>query len=164
VLQNMPIGVIGLIIAAIFAAAMSTIAAELNALATTTTLDFYRRLFKPEAKDSEYLLVGKFATLGWGLFACVAAIFSTNLGSLIEVINKFGSFFYGSLLGVFMLAFLFPRARSRGAFFGILIGISSVAILSYYTKIAFLWFNVIGCVVTVIAGLLISLTVSKEDK
>ncbi|HRH46404.1 MAG TPA: sodium:solute symporter [Pyrinomonadaceae bacterium] len=164
VLQNMPIGVVGLIIAAIFAAAMSTIAAELNALATTTTLDFYRRLFKPEAKDSEYLLVGKFATLGWGLFACVAAIFSTNLGSLIEVINKFGSFFYGSLLGVFMLAFLFPRARSRGAFFGILIGISSVAILSYYTKIAFLWFNVIGCVVTVIAGLLISLTVSKEDK
>lgn len=164
VLQNMPIGVIGLIIAAIFAAAMSTIAAEMNALATTTTLDFYRRLFKPDAPDSEYLLVGKISTLGWGLFACVAALYSVNLGSLVEVINKFGSFFYGSLLGVFALAFLFPRAKARGAFFGILIGISSVALLNYNTKIAFLWFNVIGCIVTIVAGYLISLTVSADEK
>lgn len=164
VLKNMPIGVIGLIIAAIFAAAMSTIAAEMNALATTTTLDFYRRLIKPDASDSEYLLVGKISTLGWGIFACIAALYSVNLGSLVEVINKFGSFFYGSLLGVFALAFLFPRAKARGAFFGILIGISSVAYLNYTTKIAFLWFNVIGCVVTIIAGLLISLTVPKDDK
>jgi SSS family transporter len=164
VLQNMPIGVIGLIIAAIFAAAMSTIAAEMNALATTTTLDFYRRLFKPDAPDSEYLLVGKISTLGWGLFACVAALYSVNLGSLVEVINKFGSFFYGSLLGVFALAFLFPRAKARGAFFGILIGITSVALLNYSTNIAFLWFNVIGCVVTVVAGYLISLTVKADEK
>jgi SSS family transporter len=164
VLQHMPIGVIGLIIAAIFAAAMSTISAELNALATATTIDFYKRLVKPEAEDREYLMVGKFATLFWGVFACVAAIYSTNLGSLIEVVNRFGSFFYGSLLGVFALAFLFPRAKARGAFFGILIGIISVAIASNYTKIAFLWFNVIGCLITIIAGYLISLTVRADEK
>jgi Na+/proline symporter len=182
VLENMPIGVIGLIIAAIFAAAMSTISAELNALATATTIDFYRRLINPDAEDKQYLLVGKFATLGWGLFACVAAIYSTNLGSLIEVVNKFGSFFYGSLLGVFALAFLFPRARARGAFFGILCGILSIALIHNYEtianllgseflinkkdyfKIAFLWYNVIGCFVTIIAGYLISLTVNPNEK
>ena len=182
VLSYMPIGVIGLIIAAIFAAAMSSISAELNALATATTIDFYRRLVNPEGTDKQLLLVGKFATLGWGLFACIVAIYSTNLGSLIEVVNRFGSFFYGSLLGVFTLAFLFPKAKSRGAFFGLLLGIISIALIHNYEmianalgsefllsqkgyfKIAFLWYNVIGCVVTVVAGLLISLTVKKNDK
>jgi Na+/proline symporter len=92
----------------------------------------------------------------------VVAIFATNLGSLIEVVNKFGSFFYGSLLGVFVLAFVVKRARARGAFFGLLFGIASVWIASWYTNIEFLWFNVIGCVVTVIAGYLISLTTQEE--
>ncbi len=162
VLQNMPMGVIGLLIAAIFAAAMSSIAAELNALATATTIDFYRRLYKPNATDTHYVAVGRFSTFIWGIFACIVAIFASNLGSLIEVVNKFGSFFYGSLLGVFVLAFAVKRARSRGAFFGLLFGIASVWIASIYTSIEFLWFNVIGCVVTVIAGYLISLTV-KDD-
>lgn len=158
VLAHMPMGVIGLIIAAIFAAAMSSISAELNALATATTIDFYRRLYAPDASDAQYVLVGRISTFIWGIFACIVAIFATNLGSLIEVVNKFGSFFYGSLLGVFVLAFAVPRARSRGAFFGLLFGITSVWIASNYTKIEFLWFNVIGAVVTVVAGYLISLT------
>ena len=162
ILDNMPMGVIGLLIAAIFAAAMSSISAELNALATATTIDFYRRLYKPEAADGHYVMVGRITTFIWGIFACIVAIFATNLGSLIEVVNKFGSFFYGSLLGVFVLAFVVKRARSRGAFFGLLFGIASVWIASWYTSIEFLWFNVIGCVVTVAAGYLISLTV-KED-
>lgn len=159
VIQNMPIGVIGLIIAAIFAAAMSSISAELNALATASTIDFYRRHFNREADQKHYVRFGRFATLVWGLFACVVAIYSTNLGSLIEVVNKFGSFFYGSLLGVFVLAVAIKRARARGAFWGLLFGISSVWIASVYTRIEFLWFNIIGCLVTVAAGYLISLTV-----
>ncbi len=162
VLENMPMGVIGLLIAAIFAAAMSSIAAELNALATASTIDFYRRLYAPEATDSHYVMVGRITTFIWGIFACIVAIFATNLGSLIEVVNKFGSFFYGSLLGVFVLAFVVKRARSRGAFFGLLFGIASVWIASWYTTIEFLWFNVIGCLVTVFFGYVISLTV-KED-
>lgn len=163
VLDNMPMGVIGLIIAAIFAAAMSSISAELNALATATTIDFYRRLYAPEATDGHYVMVGRISTFFWGIFACIVAIFATNLGSLIEVVNKFGSFFYGSLLGVFVLAFVVKRARSRGAFFGLLFGITSVWIASSYTNIEFLWFNVIGCLVTVIVGYLISLTVPAEQ-
>lgn len=162
ILEHMPIGVIGLLIAAIFAAAMSSISSELNALATASTADFYWRLFKPDGTDKQFIAFGRIATFGWGLFACVVAIFATNLGSLIEVVNRFGSFFYGSLLGVFVLAFVVPRARARGAFFGLLFGITSVWIASWYTNIEFLWFNVIGCLVTVGAGYLISLTV-RED-
>jgi len=158
ILENMPMGVIGLMIAAIFAAAMSSIAAELNALATATTIDFYRRLFKGEATDGHYVMVGRISTFVWGIFACIVAIFAANLGSLIEVVNRFGSFFYGSLLGVFVLAFVVKRANARGAFFGLLFGITSVWIASNYTKIEFLWFNVVGCLVTVAAGYLISLS------
>jgi SSS family transporter len=162
ILQNMPIGIIGLLIAAIFAAAMSSISSELNALATATTIDFYRRLFSPEGTDPHLILVGRLATFGWGIFACIVAIFATDLGSLIEVVNRFGSFFYGSLLGVFVLAFAVRRANARGAFAGLLFGISSVWIASWYTNIEFLWFNVIGCIVTVIAGYLVSL-MARED-
>jgi len=164
VVENMPMGVIGLIIAAIFAAAMSSISAELNALATATTIDFYRRLYRPDATDAQTLAVGRISTFVWGIFACVVAIYATNLGSLIEVVNRFGSFFYGSLLGVFVLAFVVKRARARGAFFGLLFGITSVAVASNFTDIAFLWFNVVGCVVTVIAGYLISLTVRDDEQ
>ncbi len=163
VIAYAPMGVIGLIIAAIFAAAMSSVSAELNALATATTIDFYRRHFNPNGTDKEMVRFGRFATLLWGLFACVVAIYSTNLGSLIEVVNTFGSFFYGSLLGVFVLAIAVKRARARGAFFGLLFGIASVWIASHYTSIEFLWFNVVGCVVTVVAGYLISLTVPEYN-
>ncbi len=163
VVQNMPIGVIGLIIAAIFAAAMSSISAELNSLATATTIDFYKRHFKKDASEKQYVFFGRIARLVWGIFACLVATQATSIGSLIEVVNKFGSFFYGSLLGVFVLAFVVKRARARGAFFGLMFGIASVWIASLYTQIEFLWFNVIGCLVTVLAGYLISLTV-KDGK
>jgi len=158
VINNMPIGVVGLIIAAILAAAMSSVAAELNSLATATTMDFYKRYFRPERSERQLVFFGRLATAVWGVFACVVATFATNLGSLIEVVNTFGSFFYGSLLGVFVLAFAVPRAAPAGAFYGLLFGIVSVWIASTYTNIAFLWFNVVGCLVTVAAGYVISLT------
>ncbi|HMO82247.1 MAG TPA: sodium:solute symporter [Pyrinomonadaceae bacterium] len=126
VVTYMPIGILGLIIAAIFAAAMSSISSELNALATATTIDFYRRHFRPDADAKHFVRFGRVATFCWGAFACVVATYATNLGSLIEVVNRFGSFFYGSLLGVFVLAIGVKRARGRGAFSGILIGLVSV--------------------------------------
>lgn len=163
VIQNMPIGVIGLIIAAILAAAMSSVAAELNSLATASTMDFYKRHFNRDGTEKELVTFGRFATLIWGIFACIVATFATNLGSLIEVVNTFGSFFYGSLLGVFVLAFAVPRARSAGAFYGLLFGIVSVWVASSYSDIAFLWFNVVGCLVTVAAGYTISVIYSGAD-
>ena len=156
---RMPIGLVGLLIAAIFAAAMSASAGELNALATATIIDFYRRHFVKEATDRHYLRVSKLATIGWGLFACVVAMYAANQGSLIEVVNRYGSFFYGSLLGVFMLATLSRRATAAGAFWGLIAGMAvvlTVAFSPWTRDIAFLWHNVIGAVVVVIVGSAIS--------
>ncbi len=154
----LPIGLVGLIIAAIFAASMSTVAAELNSLATATIIDFYRRLFVPAADDTHYLLVAKIATGFWGLFACGVAVFAAGLGPLIDVVNRFGSFFYGSILGVFILAIGTTRATSRGAFWGLFFGMAAVAVVATYTSIAFLWHNVVGAVTVVTVGYLLSLT------
>jgi SSS family solute:Na+ symporter len=159
VTTRLPMGLVGLIIAAIFAAAMSSIAAELNSLATASVIDIYRRLIKPVAPDAHYLRVSWIATGLWGLFACFVATFAAGLGSLIEVVNRFGSFFYGSLLGVFVLALVFRRANGHGAFVGLLAGIASVATFALHpatSGISFLWQNPLGVAVVVIVGLVVS--------
>jgi Na+/proline symporter len=161
VTTHAPAGVVGLIIAAIFAAAMSAVSAELNALSTATVIDFYRRHFRPGASDSHYLKVSKLATGFWGLFACFVALYAGRLGSLIEVVNRFGSYFYGSLLGVFVLALGVRRATGRGAFWGLIAGILTVATVSRLSDISFLWYNLVGCVAVVVVGYLISLTDSR---
>jgi SSS family transporter len=156
---RMPIGLVGLMIAAIFAAAMSASGGELNALATATIIDFYKRHFVTAAPEAHYLRVSKVATMMWGLFACVVAMYSANQGSLVEVVNRFGSFFYGSLLGVFILAIVTKRATARGAFWGLIAGmvvVLSVAFSPWTRDIAFLWHNLIGAVVVVAVGLIIS--------
>jgi len=173
-----PIGVVGLLIAAIFAAAMTASSGELNALATTTVMDVYRRHIRRGASDAHYLKVAKLATAFWGLFACVVALFAARQGSLIEVVNLFGSYFYGSMLGVFMLAIGTKRATGRGAFWGMLCGLASVAVVSNLAKIEFLasvpvisnltgisylWYNLIGCVVVVAVGMLLSLADSGRS-
>jgi Na+/proline symporter len=160
VTQHMPIGLVGLIIAAIFAAAMSSIAAELNSLSTATVIDFYRRFVRVEGSDAHYLNVSKLITGFWGAVACVVAIFATKLGPLIDVVNRFGSFFYGSLLGVFLLAWGVPFATARGAFYGLLGGMATVATVAFTTDIAFLWHNVVG----VVAVLAVGGTVSALDR
>jgi len=153
---HMPIGLVGLMIAAIFSAAMSASAGELNALATATVIDFYRRHFVKEATDRHYLNVSKVATMLWGLFSCVVAIYAANQGSLIEVVNRYGSFFYGSLLGVFILAIMTRRASAAGAFWGLIAGMTVVLVVAFTTPVAFLWHNLIGAVVVVVVGLAIS--------
>jgi Na+/proline symporter len=157
VVEYLPVGILGLMIAAIFAAAMSSVAAELNSLSTATVIDFYRRHFRPEASDQHYLFVSKLATAFWGMMACGVAVFATQLGSLIEVVNKFGSFFYGSLLGVFVLAIGTKWATSSGAFIGLLSGMAAVAVVSITTDISFLWYNVVGAVTVVTVALVIAL-------
>jgi Na+/proline symporter len=156
ILTRLPIGLIGLLIVAIIMAATDSIAAELNSLSTTTVIDFYKRWFRPAATDSHYLMVSKIATGLWGLFACAVAVWAAQLGSLIEVVNKFGSFFYGSILGVFILAAGFRRATGTGAFLGLIAGMGSVAWVATFTKIAFLWQNVVGAVAVVIVGVIVS--------
>jgi len=161
ILTHLPVGLVGLLIAAIFAAAMSTISAEMAALSTATVIDFYRRFVRREADDRHYLRVSKLATGFWGLFASVVAVWAAELGSLIEVVNRFGSFFYGSILGVFILAVGFPRATATGAFVGLIAGMASVAWAASFTSVAFLWHNVIGALAVVIAGSAVSAAESR---
>jgi Na+/proline symporter len=154
----LPIGIVGLWIAAIITAATDSIAAELNSLSTASVIDFYKRLIRPNDTDAHYLLVSRFATGFWGVFAGVIAVYASSLGPLIEVVNRFGSFFYGSILGVFMLAILTRRVTGTGAFVGLVAGMSSVAAVAYFRpEISFLWHNVIGAVVVVAVGLTLSL-------
>jgi Na+/proline symporter len=159
--EHMPIGLPGLLVAAILAAAMSTISGELSALSTATVIDFYRRFVRAEASDAHFLRVSRVATGFWGLFACVVAVWAAELGSLIEVVNRFGSFFYGSILGVFILAVGFPRATANGAFIGLIAGMGAVAWAASATNVAFLWHNVIGAVAVVIVGMTVSLVTKR---
>ena len=164
VTTQLPIGVVGLIIAAILAAAMSSIAAELNSLSTATVIDFYRRHFRREASDEHYMRVSKMTTGFWGLTASIIAMYAVNLGTLIEVVNRFGSFFYGSLLGVFMLAILVRWATARGAFWGLIGGMTSVTTVALTSEISFLWLNVVGALAVFLVGITISaLQPSKES-
>jgi Na+/proline symporter len=154
---RLPIGLVGLMIAAIFAAAMSASGGELNALATATIIDFYRRHFVTQASDAHYLVVSKLATTFWGLVACVVAMFAANQGSLIEVVNRYGSLIYGSLLGVFILGILTKRATASGAFWGLIAGMLVVLTVALQLPwIAFLWHNLIGAAVVVAVGMAIS--------
>jgi SSS family solute:Na+ symporter len=162
VLDHLPLGFAGLFIAAVMAAAMSSIAAELNSLATSTVIDFYRRWVRPVASDAHFLTVSKAATALWGLFACGVAVYSANLGSLIEVVNRFGSFFYGSILGVFLLA-MTRRANAKGAIVGLITGMTTVGLVNFhFPTVAFLWHNVIGAVVVVAVGTLVSVFTSSD--
>jgi Na+/proline symporter len=156
VLHDLPVGLVGVFIAAILAAAMSASSGELNSLATVSVIDLYRRWIRPEGSDAHYLLISRAATGLWGLFACAVAIYAATLGSLIEVVNRFGSFFYGSILGVFLLAMI-PRARPIGAFVGLLAGMAAVAAVTFKApSVSFLWHNVIGAVTVVVVGALLS--------
>ena len=152
ILSHVPIGLVGLLIVAIILAATDTIAGELNSLSTATVIDFYRRWAVPVATDAHYLGVSKLVTGFWGLFACFVAVWAAELGSLIEVVNRFGSFFYGSVLGVFILAIGIPWATGNGAFIGLAAGMGAVAWAAAFTNVAFLWHNVIGAVTVVAVG------------
>ena len=149
-------GLAGLILAVIFAAAMSALAGELNSLATASVVDFYKRFVRADASPAHDLLVSRLFTAFWGLFACGVALQAGQLGSAIEVVNRFGSYFYGSILGVFGLAVLTPRASARGAFYGLFAGMAAVFLVSRLTSVAFLWYNVVGALTVFGVGLLLS--------
>ena len=148
-----PVGILGLLIAVIFAAAMSSLDSELTALSSATVIDFYRRYVKPEGTDAHYLLISRLATLGWGGFAVLFALYAGQLGSLVEAVNEVGSIFYGALLGVFLLAFLVKRATAAGAFYGLIASMLAVLAVSRFTEIAWLWYNVVGTLAVLVVGL-----------
>jgi solute:Na+ symporter, SSS family len=152
----LPVGVVGLIVAVIFTAAMSSTSGEINSLAAVTVIDIYQRHFRRGASDSHYLAVSRLATVFWGFYAVMFAQYGSSFGALIEAVNIIGSLFYGGLLGVFVLAFFFKSVGANGAFVGVLAGEAAIFAAFFFTKISFLWYNVIGCLVVIAVGLLIS--------
>jgi SSS family transporter len=156
VTRYLPVGLVGLVIAVIFAATMSASSGEINSLATVTLVDIYRRHIRPHASDHHYVLASRVATLFWGAYAVIFAGWGKKLGSLIVAVNIVGSLFYGSLLGCFVLAFGFRRVRGTAAFIGMLAGEAAIFSAFLFTSISWLWYNVIGCGVVVVTGLAIT--------
>ena len=155
VTRYLPAGFIGLILATIVGAAMSSVSSEINSLATVTIIDIYKRHLRKNASDHHYLWAAKFATIFWGIYAVITAGLGRNLGSLIEAINILGSLFYGGLLGVFALAAI-KRVTGNGAFFGVIFGELAIFCAAAFTKVSFLWYNVIGCLVVIVVGVGVS--------
>ncbi len=149
VINFLPVGLIGLILAAILSASMSSTSAELNALATTTVIDIYKRIFKHEASERHYLVASKLATIFWGVYAITFALYANRLGSLIEAVNILGSLFYGTILGIFLVAFFLKSLGGTATFIGAIIAETSVLLCFFFTEIPFLWYNVIGCVAVI---------------
>jgi len=152
----LPIGIVGLIVAVIFTAAMSSTSGEINSLAAVTVIDIYQRHFRKHASDGHYLAASRVATVFWGVYAVVFAQYGSSFGALIEAVNIIGSLFYGGLLGVFVLAFFFKSVGANGAFVGVLAGEAAIFAAFVFTKISFLWYNVIGCLVVIAVGVLVS--------
>jgi len=163
ILTQIPHGLMGLIIAVIFAAAMSTLSGEFNSLATASMIDFVRR-FRGAGTDAADLFLSRVFTAFWGGFACLVALQAGRLGSAIEVVNKFGSYFYGSILGVFMLAVLTKRANGTGASIGLFAGMGIVGLVAAFTNVHFLWWNVVGATAVFVIGYGISLLTPAPAK
>jgi len=156
VTEHLPAGLVGLVLAVIFGATMTAITGEMSALATVTMVDVYKRHIRRQASDRHYLLISRLSVILWGCYAVLTAEFAKGQGSLVETVNLLGSFFYGGMLGVFILAFYFPRVGARGAFWGVVAGEAAIFACHFFTGIAFLWYNVIGCLTVIATGLAFS--------
>ncbi len=156
IINFLPIGFVGLLIAAILSASMSSTSAELNALASTTVIDFYKRLIKKNSDDYHYVKVSKLATIFWGTYAIGFALLAKELGSLIEAVNILGSLVYGTILGIFLTAFYFKKVTGTPTFLSAIFAEMLVLYCYLFTDIPFLWYNVVGCITVVVGSFLIN--------
>lgn len=159
VLQHLPHGVVGLLIAVILCATMSATAATLNALGSTSAVDFYRPLIRPAAPDHHYVVATQLLTIGWGLFAIGVASFANLVENLIEAGNILGSIFYGSILGLFLVAFFLRSVRGSAVFFAALLAQALVLVLFWTLSISYLWYNLIGCMAVLLFSVVLQRTV-----
>jgi Na+/proline symporter len=156
VIEYLPAGLVGLIIAVIFAASMSSTSSELNALASTTIVDIYKRVLKKDGNDRHYLIASKLATVFWGIYAILLAEYASRLGSLIEAVNILGSLFYGTILGIFLVAFYIKSVRGTAVFYAAIAAEALVIYCFMFTDITFLWYNAVGCGGVIIAALILN--------
>jgi len=155
VMQNLPTGLVGVLMAAIFCAAMSATASGLNSLASTSVVDAWKRLVQKDLDDHTYVRISKGMTIFWGVFCIGFALYANQLGSLIVMVNKVGSLFYGTMLAVFLVAFYVKHVGGKAMFWAAIISQATVFICAATLSVAWLWWNVIGCVTGVVAALLL---------
>ncbi|MES2138662.1 MAG: sodium:solute symporter [Bacteroidota bacterium] len=153
VTNYLPTGLVGLLIAIIFLASMGSTASGLNSLASTTVVDVYKRLINKEGSDSKYLSASRWATIGWGVFCVIVALYASKLGNLIEAVNILGSLFYGTILGVFVVAFYLKKVEGTAVFYAALLAEACIVVAWLTDLTAFLWLNVIGCVLVMLFSL-----------
>ncbi|MBL0330416.1 MAG: sodium:solute symporter [Bacteroidetes bacterium] len=162
VTEQLPIGIIGLLIAIIFLAAMGSTASGLNSLASTTIVDFYKRIFKKEESDKTYLSASRWATVLWGIFCIITALYASKLGNLIEAVNILGSLFYGTILGVFLVAFYMKKINGTAVFYAAILAELFIVYAWIVDLTAFLWLNVIGCLLVMAFAFLIQIFLNKK--
>jgi solute:Na+ symporter, SSS family len=155
VIHNLPVGIVGLLLAVIFSAAMSSTSSEINALATTSIVDIYRRQIKPNETDAHYMRTSQWLTAAWGILAMSFAVFAALLENLIEAVNIVGSLFYGAILGIFMVAFFMKKIGAKSVFAAAIM--AEIIVITIFTldrygkfKFAYLWLNLVGCVLVML--------------
>jgi len=163
VTHYLPRGLIGLLIAIVFLASMGSTASALNSLASTSTVDIYKRIVNPGASDANYLIASRLATVFWGIVCIGMALFAGKMGNLLEAVNELGSYIYGTILGVFVVAFYLKKIRGTSVFIAAFIAEAIICILGYYNAVAYLWFNAIGCILVIIIAMMINPFVPKKD-
>ena len=163
ILNNLPIGLIGLLLAVFFCAAMSSTASELNALASTSLIDIYKRTINPNLTDGGYVRVAKGLTIMWGLIAIAFASVCSLFENLIQFVNIIGSLFYGTILGIFLAAFFFKQIGAKAVFIAAII--TELLVIYIYSEdiVAFLWLNLIGCVLVIVIGYILQIVLPKND-
>lgn len=164
VTSTFPKGFIGLLIAIIMLASMGATASAINSLASTTVVDIYKRFINKQASEKRYLAASRIFTIGWGIFTVVIALYSSKLGNLLEAVNILGSLFYGTILGIFLVAFYVKRVGGKAVFWAAVI--SEILVIWIWTLdvVAFLWLNLIGCVLVIFIGLIVQASLPKTTK
>ena len=164
VLAHLPNGIIGLLLAVMFSAAMSSMAGELNALASTSSIDIYKRSIKPEATNSHYLMASRAFTILWAMLAMVFAVLASFAENLIQFVNIVGSLFYGTILGIFLTAFYIKRVQGTAVFWAAVISEAVVLYCYLFTDIAFLLYNIVGCLTVMTVSVLLQQFLSPDRK
>ncbi|MCO5950613.1 sodium:solute symporter [Mucilaginibacter flavidus] len=150
VTHYLPRGLIGLLVAIIFLASMGSTASALNSLASTSVVDIYKRIINPGASDQNYLDASRLATVFWGVVCVGMALYASKVGNLLEFVNQLGSYIYGTILGVFVVAFYLKKIRGNAVFIAAVITEITICILGYRGTVAYLWLNAIGCILVIL--------------
>lgn len=161
--QYLPKGLVGLLIAIIFLASMGSTASALNSLASTTVIDIYKRTINKDASDRNYLLVSRLATVFWGVVCVIMALYASKLGNLLEAVNQLGSYVYGTVLGVFVVAFYMKRINGTSVFIGAIVSEAAILYLGLSKTVAYLWLNPIGCFLVMIVAYIMNKTISQKS-